>query len=34
MTFDFSAFAGDVWSIIFPMMVGCVPYYVVAWIVT
>ena len=25
MTFDFSAFAGDVWPIIFPMMVGCVP---------
>lgn len=34
MTFDFSAFAGDVWPIIFPMMVGCIPYYIVAWIVT
>ena len=34
MTFDFSLFFADIWPILWPMMVGCVPYYIVAWAVT
>ena len=34
MTFDFSGFASDVWPVFFPMLVGCIPYYIVAWVVT
>ena len=34
MTFDFSVFVSDVWPVFFPMLIGCIPYYVVAWIVT
>jgi len=34
MSFDFSDFAADVWPVIKPMIVGCVPFYIVAWIVT
>lgn len=31
MTFDFRLFAADVWPIVWPMMVGCIPYYIIAW---
>lgn len=31
ITFDFSAFGHDVWPIIGPMLVGCIPFYIVAW---
>lgn len=34
MTFDFSSFFHDVWPILWPMMVGSIPYYIVAWGVT
>ena len=34
ITFDFSGFASDVWPVFFPMLVGCVPYYIVAWVLT
>ncbi|MDO4184615.1 MAG: DUF2062 domain-containing protein [Rhodospirillales bacterium] len=34
ISFDFSGFASDVWPVFFPMLVGCIPYYIVAWIVT
>ena len=31
MTFDFRVFFSDVWPIIWPMMVSCIPYYFAAW---
>lgn len=31
MTFDFRLFISDVWPILWPMIVGCVPFYIVAW---
>ncbi len=34
MTFDFSLFFREIWPILWPMMVGCIPYYIVAWLVT
>ena len=34
MTFDFSVFFFDVWPIIWPMMVGCIPYYFLSWFVS
>ena len=34
ITFDFSFFSRDVWPVVRPMMVGCIPFYVVVWILT
>ncbi len=34
ITFDFSSFGRDVWPVVWPMMVGCVPFYVAAWGIT
>lgn len=34
MTFDFRLFAADVWPILWPMMVGCIPFYLAAWFMT
>lgn len=34
LSFDFSEFAVDVWPIFLPMLVGCVPYYIVVWAAT
>jgi len=34
MTFDFSLFINEVWPIIYPMMVGCIPFYIVSWAVS
>lgn len=34
MSFDFSLFFSDIWPILWPMMVGCIPYYIVSWLVT
>lgn len=31
MTFDFSLFFQDIWPILWPMMVGCIPYYLFFW---
>lgn len=33
-TFDFKGFGRDVWPIIYPMIVGCIPYYVISWLVS
>ena len=33
-TLDFASFGRDVWPIIFPMMVGCIPYYIISWIIS
>ena len=29
--FDFEVFWSDVWPVLYPMMVGCVPYVLVSW---
>lgn len=34
MTFDFSLFFKDIWPILWPMMIGCIPYYIVMWVLT
>lgn len=34
MTFDFSLFFHDIWPILWPMMVGCIPFYIVSWLIT
>ena len=34
LTFDFKDFAADVWPILWPMIVGCIPFYFVAWFVS
>ena len=31
LTFDFSLFIQDVWPILWPMIIGCIPFYFVAW---
>lgn len=34
ITLDFSSFGRDVWPIVWPMMVGCIPFYIAAWGIT
>lgn len=34
MTFDFRVFLSDVWPILWPMMIGCIPFYIVSWFVS
>ena len=31
---DFHLFFEDIWPILWPMMVGCIPYYIVVWFVS
>lgn len=31
MTFNFKNFGRDVWPIIYPMIIGCIPYYIISW---
>lgn len=31
ITLDFSAFLGDIWPIFYPMLIGCIPFYIVVW---
>ncbi len=33
-TLEFKNFGRDVWPIVFPMMVGCIPYYIISWIMS
>ena len=33
-TLDFHLFFKDIWPILWPMMVGCIPYYVASWFIT
>lgn len=33
-TLNFGNFGRDVWPILFPMMIGCIPYYIVSWFVS
>ena len=32
ITLDFSAFLSDIWPVVFPMLVGCIPYYIAVWL--
>lgn len=32
--FDFSNFATDVWPILHPMIIGCIPFYVAVWLIS
>ncbi len=32
--FDFSLFFSDVWPILLPMIVGCIPFYAAAWVLS
>lgn len=34
MTFNFKHFGRDVWPIIHPMMIGCIPYYILSWFIS
>lgn len=34
MTFDFRLLASDVWPVIWPMIVGCIPYYIITWVIS
>lgn len=33
-TFNFKNFGRDVWPIVFPMLVGCIPYYIISWVLS
>ncbi len=32
LNLNFKNFGKDVWPIIFPMMIGCIPYYIISWL--
>lgn len=32
MSFDFSLFFQDIWPILWPMIIGCIPYYIFFWV--
>ncbi len=34
VTFDFRVFVSDVWPILWPMMVGCIPFYFASWFIS
>ncbi len=34
LTLNFSNFGRDVWPIFLPMLVGCIPYYIVTWFIS
>lgn len=34
LSFDFSAFLTDIWPVLWPMMVGSIPFVVVVWFIT
>ncbi len=34
ITLDFANFGHDVWPIFFPMLIGCIPYYIISWFVS
>lgn len=33
-TLEFNGFIRNVWPIIFPMMIGCIPFYIASWIIS
>ena len=34
VTFNFKNFGRDVWPIIYPMIIGCIPYYIISWFIS
>ena len=34
LSFDFSAFAHDIWSVFYPMLIGCVPFCIAVWLLS
>lgn len=34
ITFNFKNFGRDVWPIIYPMLIGCIPYFIISWFVS
>ena len=34
LNLDFHLFFNDIWPILWPMMVGCIPFYIVSWLVS
>lgn len=32
ITLDFNAFLSDIWPVFLPMLVGCIPFYIITWI--
>lgn len=34
MTFDFRLFISDVWPILFPMIIGSIPFYIISWFIS
>lgn len=34
ITLDFDAFLSDIWPEFFPMLLGCIPFYIVVWLFT
>lgn len=34
MTFDFHLFITDVWPIVLPMIIGCIPFYFASWFIS
>ena len=33
ITLDFNLFVSDIWPIFWPMLIGCIPYYILVWFV-
>lgn len=31
ISFDFRLFFGDIWPILWPMVIGCIPFYIISW---
>ena len=34
MTLNFRNFGRDIWPIVFPMMIGCIPFYIASWFIS
>lgn len=34
LSFDFSAFLTDIWPVLWPMIIGCIPFVLVVWFIT
>lgn len=32
INFDFGLFFSDIWPILWPMMIGCIPFYIIVWV--
>lgn len=34
LSFDFSTFLTDIWPILWPMIIGCIPFFLIVWFIT